>query len=427
MTEKEIEKLFKSKLDNRELAFNPANWQRMEAILDQKVAAAGTYYWRTAAAILVFGAVVAMAILTSPGSGNSALDAISGPDLILDDKTWPTQINSNAIVGEETEQQPNHSDEEKDALQNGNSGSVVSRSVLDPSSLHNSESGQEGTGALSEVSGLTLQQAGANRKAADIERTTLPESSTAPNIEKEENSFVHLKFKSYSWPPVALSALPLKEDIVGRAGFYSEKGGIKVSRQDLYINLGPVLGGPGVANSRATGILAGLGYRYTLSQGFGIETGLNYYYINNVDITSKSDSVFYRFGRERVETEEVNRRLDYVEIPFSVTYTFAGRHSLGVGGYASVLLNVQRSITKVSHAPKSSARVEDSRQSGYLDEFNRYDVGLSAFYRYSITQRLNVGLHVKRGMVDITHDIKEGYTHDHTNFNTRLLIEYSLF
>ena len=29
MTEKELEKLFKSKLDNREFAFNPENWQKM--------------------------------------------------------------------------------------------------------------------------------------------------------------------------------------------------------------------------------------------------------------------------------------------------------------------------------------------------------------------------------------------------------------
>lgn len=417
-----MEKLFNSKLNNREFAFNPANWERMEAILDQKAAVGRGYFWRSAAAIVLFGVIVASIIYVNPGT-ISQYDGITGPDFTPKGMEFPNfergaappASSANAdMVAFEGEHETNNTFEVYGSAganaQNTNPGSIYSTGQNTPATIAKAS---DNTGGTNEISG---QGALSNK----------PGPANEINEFANPISFIELSSKGYVLPELAALNFSLKEDdFTG----YDQPVPLQPNKftSGLFLNIGPVFTGSNTYNTLGTGFIAGVGYRKALNYGLGVETGLNYFVLNNVNIQSKSDSVFYKFGRERVETEELNSRLDYLEIPLNLTYRVAPKHQLGVGGYAATLLNVERDITKTTYTPKSGTIVEDDKASGYLDEFNRFDFGVSAFYRYSVSSRLNIGLHFKQGLVDITHDVAEGYAQQHTNFNTRIVLEYSLF
>ncbi len=424
MTEKEMEKLFKSKLNNREFAFNPANWEKMEAILDQKATAGGWYYWRSAAAVLLFGIVVAGAIYLKPAAATQ-YDGISGPDFIPEGKVLPN-VKSGMESNSSTLNTKSFSYEEAEEFNQASPDEGASAPVITGQSPAKANSGQiaPNEGMANAATTQSNNSVGVNPSGESSLPNTSVDADVVGNF--EPIGFLELSIKDYVLPEMAALNLAIKEgDLSGYGG--SAPAPVKINTSGVFINVGPVFTGSNANNTLGTGFLAGVGYRKTLNYGFGVETGLNYFVLNNVNIQNHSDSVFYRFGKERVETEEVNSRLDYLEIPLNLTYKLAPRHQLGVGGYAAILLNVNRDITRTTYTPKSGTSVEDDRASGYLDEFNRFDFGLSAFYRYSVSSRLNVGLHFKQGLLDITHDVSEGYAVDHTNFNTRIVLEYSLF
>ncbi len=427
MTEKEMEKLFKSKLDSREFAFNPANWEKMEAILEQKAAAGRWYLWRSTAAILLFGVVVASVIYYNPGT-ISQYDAISGPDFIPEGRVLPNlKPVSESAVGAVKPETVAFKDAKKLSQTAEGDWAMASQTKTHTNAIANQTIKENTSGNTSSIFG----EAGSSTTGEVNPIVTATRANGTSVAQQEERNFEpislsELSSKDYVLPEWAVVDFQLRE--VGFAG--DEQNAPlagKLNTANLFVNVGPVFTGSNASNTLGTGFLAGVGYRKLLNYGFGVETGLNYFVLNNMNIQNNSDSVFYRFGKERVETEELNSRLDYIEIPLNLTYKFAPKHHLGVGGYAAILLNVQRDITKTTYTPKSGTYVEDEYASGYLDEFNRFDFGLSAFYRYSLTSRLNVGLHFKQGLVDITHDVSEGYAQDHTNFNTRIVLEYRLF
>ncbi len=426
MTERELEKLFKSKLNNREFAFNPANWEKMEGILDQKAVAGGRYFWRSAAAILLFGVVVASVIYYNPGT-ISQYDGISGPDFIPEGRVLPN-MKPEVELNMGSEDPASIAFEEAKNLDQVSPESPSTKSDI---SKKSTETEMSSVGHVERDNSIT------NDNQSTVSSTSAVEQSVSnvfgdgsegvglvENFEFTEP--LELSSKDYVLPELAAINFTVRDaELLGNAQELPPQRRINTS--SLFVNAGPVFTGSNTSNTLGTGFLAGVGYRKGLNYGFGVEAGLNYFVLNNVNIQNYSDSVFYRFGKERIETEEVNSRLDYLEVPLNLTCKLAPKHQLGVGGYAAVLLNVSRDITKTTHTPKSGTYVEDEKASGYLDEFNRFDFGLNAFYRYSISSRLNIGIHFKQGLMDITHDVSEGYAQDHTNFNTRIVLEYSLF
>lgn len=442
MTERELEKLVKNKLDNRDIPFNPENWKRMEAILDQK-AAPGGYLWSSAAAIVLFGVIVASLIYFNPGLNNPPSEGLAvpvreqfspseqeelapakepslGQGNALDDvKPENTATNSNMASSAESAQKASQEvgeDLSREATNSVNrtseSGKIMSSStsVDDHSGVSNKE--QTSTTAI-----------GYNDAYASDEEF----SENERKVEVAPIAILTLTQKSYELPKVEETDLVL----IGRPQATEANHDLpRKMRQPsgLFATAGPAFTGSNTDNTLGVGWAVGLGYNYQLPHGFSVETGVGFSRYNNVNISNQADSTFYSFGYETVEVKENNRRLEYVEIPLRISYKFADRHQLGVGGYLGMLVNVERDVERTTYRAKGPTQVEQTRTSGYLDEFNRWDYGLNFFYRYSISRRFRVGLHLNQGLVDITHDgTAKGYQQDHKNTNTRVVLEYNLF
>ncbi len=429
MTEKEMEKLFRSKLNNREFAFNPGNWERMETILDQKASAGRWYYWRSAAAILLFGFIVGGLAVYNPSDRND-YDAVSGTDFIQEGKELPDAFGSKATEpateSNETIAYDDVQGETESSVYNQLTPSQAKAITSPDDNVATNDFEQVNDAKQNNKEATVTKEFASTESTQDVDEAAIANTS-ANSIRHgfEPVETLNLTTKGYNLPALAVTyPSPRFTDIIEGEQTTPLQ---KINTNAFFVNVGTVLSGSNTDNTLGNGLQAGIGYRRAFNNGFGVETGLNYFYLDNVNIQDRSDSVFYRFGKESIETEERNSRLDYLEVPLNLSYKIAPRHQIGLGGYAAILLNVERDITRTTFTPKGGTTVEDEKASGYLDEFNRFDFGFSAFYRYSFSPRLKVGVHLKQGLMDITHDVSEGYADDHTNFNTRLVLEYNLF
>ena len=130
---------------------------------------------------------------------------------------------------------------------------------------------------------------------------------------------------------------------------------------------------------------------------------------------------------ERVETESVCDKLDYIELPLSISYQVLPKHELGVSTYAAVLINASQESTKTTHSSKAGTTVESDYDTGYNKGFSRYDFGVGAFYRYTFNKSFSMGIHVNKGLVDITSLDEPSSNYDHVNLNTRVELRYNIF
>lgn len=445
MTEKELEKLFKSKLNNREFAFNPENWQKMEAILDDSAVAKGWYFWRSSAAIVLFGAVVATLIYFSP---NARIDSVASDQLLTPQKSKveeiyqdPSQKELNSSQQEITapdeaiaaDQYIAASPEQQIKDIPENSSSISEQA---PSQPLTSPAQEQSVAALTNKADVPENQYndGLANSSEKQNITDDPVFAAASPIATRKNAvkvdaldFVLLTSKGYDGlniEPVNLDFLNSDLNVVANNNEFIDKSRTPVG---VFVNGGLVFTGSNTNNTLGTGYHAGIGYRKGLNYGLVLETGISYVVLNDVNIQDNSDSVFFGFGVERIETEEINKRLDYIEVPLNVSYRVTPKHSLGIGAYASILVNISRDVETKRYTPKGGMAVSNHQSNGYQEEFDRFDLGFNAFYRYAMTPRFNVGLHFKTGLRDITKDVSVDYAEDHTNFNTRIVLEYSLF
>ncbi|AEV33366.1 Outer membrane protein transport protein (OMPP1/FadL/TodX) [Owenweeksia hongkongensis DSM 17368] len=400
MTEKEIEKLFKSKLDNREFAFNPANWEAMEAILDSTPKPAGAFYWRSVMAVLLFGVAVWSLITFAPVAAESNVVNNSEVTAPLEEVDQAQEANT---ALKETQLEENLAENE---LQKGKPEKAVaptSAGVAERNTVIN----QEVQPAPTEVA--TAEDSYVDEVVAD-EFSLVDPVSTIPLSKKG--------FVFNNELPQALV------EITSGNNFTPEAFKKFDSKSSFYLEVSPVFSGSYNANNVGVGWHAGLGWERAIGEKFQFIIGLGYTVQNGVGIENNSDSVFYNFGKELVETQEINRRLDYVELPVSISYKLNQRNMVELGMYTGYLVNVSRDVDKEISKFKTETQYESTKENGYQKEFKRMDYGLSLGYRYRLTPALSVGLHYNLGLVDITKNTQGDYLQRHTNQNTRVVFRY---
>ena len=401
MTEKELEKLFKSKLDNREFAFNPANWEAMEAMLDADPKPAGAFYWRSVAAVLLFAVGVwSLITFTDRAPQQNVADQ---PAQKVEE---PAKADVNNIVSETKSQNSKQAADE------------VNSAVVDQPLVAGQEEMNTESNVSSAISTFANQQGEEN-----LENTLAEVGSVDPT------DLISLDIKQVSYQyNLTASQGEARSSNVSVVNWSSD--GLKKYQQKktFYLEVAPVFTGSQNANNVGFGWEVGIGYQHEFANKLVVNAGVNYLVQNGVDISNKSDSVFYNFGKEVVQTEEINKRLDYIEVPISVGYKLNEKHSLHVGAYASFLVNVSQEVNKETSGYKTETKTETIENSGYQEGFNRWDAGLNFGYRYTLTPDLSVGLHYSLGLKDITDDDAGGeYQQAHTNQSTRVIFRYSLF
>lgn len=412
MTEKELEKLFKSKLDTREFEFNPANWEAMEAMLASEPAPAGTFYWRSVAAILLFAVGVWSMINFMPQSGDTKV--------VNEEIATPVEQFESQMKGEERQEsnvpqvETKNIAEQSDEIVNAAKENVVSNSVAENTTARHAE--KEVVVASDETS-AEEQVVGENPTKEELEESG--SLDPVPLVPYDHKS-VGYEYQLVSNQNVLF---PLNED--EEESFTPDALNKFRSKKSFYLEVAPVFTGSHNANNVGFGWEAGIGYQQEFDNNLVFNVGVNYLVQNGVDISSTSDSVFYNFGKEVVQTEEISKRLDYVEVPLSVGYKLNEKHRLQIGGYAGYLVNVSQEVNREISGFKTETKYEQLTKSGYQDDFNRWDFGLNFGYRYTLTPAVSVGLHYSMGLKDITRNTGGDYELRHTNQSTRVIFRYS--
>ena len=398
MTEKELEKLFKTKLGSASYEYNPAAWNAMENLLDQKATRGGPYFWRSAAAILLFGLLSASVtfwqnnpvqditpVVSSPGTESPSM--IESPVISIEEEIIPVkaiskEAKSDSYVPEKSETQ--------DAL--------PTREASQPPAI----------------------PAPASPDRSAIPTTTLVENNSTGLLRDEQDiAMVDLSVKAprmgTTSPPVGLTrTVPVLP---------AQKTGI---RQGLYLKGGTVLNESYNTGDMGVGFHLGFEYQLGIARNLDLIAGLNYSRINKLGIHQQYDSTFYHFSSERIETEITGRQLNYLEFPLSINWRFHPRHQIGLGGYAAVLLSVSEDVETRHYAQGHEMSVSKSVDEGKLTPYKDYDIGLGCQYFFMVDRQLELGLELRYGLTDITKDLENVYTRNHQNLNTRISLRYRL-
>lgn len=409
MTEKEIEKLFKSKLDNREFAFNPANWEAMETILDSQPKPAGAFYWRSVLSVLLFGIAVWSAITFTPAAAESKMvngsENISPVENVTSEEKEPYQIEE--IQNDSRSHEPMVIEE---------SGQVESAQDEPENVVAASPTQSTEPGKLSKTVAVQL-----TAETDDEEPAKAGEVIAEDAAPMEQGTVLPLSKKGF----VFSTDLPQSLVEVTPGGHFTTQAFKKFdARSSFYLEAAPIFTGSYNANNVGVGWKAGLGWETAIGERLQFNIGLGYTVQNGVGIENNSDSVFYNFGKEVVETQVTDKRLDYIELPVSVGYKLNERNMIQLGMYAGYLVNVSRDVNKEISRFKSETEYESSELNGYQKEFRRMDYGLEFGYRYRLTPALSVGLHYNLGLIDITKNTQGDYLQRHTNQNTRVVFRY---
>ena len=115
----------------------------------------------------------------------------------------------------------------------------------------------------------------------------------------------------------------------------------------------------------------------------------------------------------------------YLELPVLLNYSVAN-HNFMVGPSFSYLVS---GLNKVSttHESKTEVTTDESSVWGYTNGFKSYDVALVAGYEYSVKPKLNLGVRLNYGLIDVTDNDYFGNTSFDNNVQLRVYLKFSPF
>ncbi len=433
MTEKELEKLFKSKLDGRDFPFNPENWERMEAVLDGQKPLAGAYYWRSVAAILLF------ALFAGTWVSLQNADIITNQPIapiVLEDKqtTSPkgnniqkptqainSQVNDSPIKEGINDVESSLTDEMINEI---NQNEVIAAETGATSSSKESSYNNNSQTINSSVTENAFAAAALQREENELLMNAEPSISTGAEGSRVLDSLLNLAPKVPHYVANLETSTNLKEG----EGFTPDALKKFEKQQTWFVKGGPVFNDSYVNDEMSVGYQAGVGYQLNFKSNWRFQTSVNYVQLNGVGLNDKQDSVLYTFGKQVIETEQQTQALKYIEMPLRIAYQINAKHSIGTGIFAGYLVGSEQKYTRLKTVVESNTVSNQSEQSKELNEnLNRWNVGLHFFYEYKMAPGLSLGLNVHQGLADISNNVTESYRAKHKTLNTRVVFKYELF
>jgi hypothetical protein len=418
MTDKELEKLFRSKLNNREFAFNPENFAGVERLLAaHKIAWHQTFAFKVAAiaaaATLILGVIV-----------------FGGRTSTNDLPTYQPQ-NTTPLASE------------KDAIQNPSPKfEVLLKNLQTPGTINRFNPNKF------EIN-LPAINAGLKNKKSNNHNNPIPAvqiaSATPPSVTSDTETAVTPASQEIATPaPIASEAPATKAGFdldatqaiaLDEAAAAPEQIPVPITKKQarrlhhqFYIQAGFNIAQGLVGNlpnnqNAASNFMVGATYRYLMNPYWEFQAGLSYNNrgaLNNVRITEEK---LYSFGAEKLETHYNIQRMSYLEAPFAIRWFPQSKHTIVTGTYAAYLLNTQTEVHYLQHFTNT---VEEKIQmeSGHTTGINRWDIGLVLGYDYQVTPQLNLGIQTLTGFQDLFDDAAYQHAAFNNGTQVRVLLNY---
>jgi hypothetical protein len=426
MTNKELEKLFQSKLGSRKVDFDPSSWEGMERILDSKMPITPWYLpfasWikgLTAAMVIGFSGYF---IIGEPFEGYTKAGLPS-------ESTNPAE-NINAFSNSEGSRFQNSTNSIGAAAAGNSRFSNQKRSAT--SSEPNGEF-ENGAGNATTLSGYAF--ADGNQNGNGPGKKGKRKNKKQNRRDENGNALIEERFVE-SDQLNAKPAPPLEIDYTEQALVAGSTSKAQTSAKRAASSTSPLKFGATLSAISSKNLLPesegtintglkpafaiGLVLAQPLSERWGLSGGLNYKWQKaNASITSHD--VNYSFGEEHVYTSVDYNSLNNIEVPISTYYKIAERHQVNLGVYASYLW-----AASAKYSIETIKLFGSEKETGLL--FNNssikdvWDYGVTAGYYYSINSKFQIGVDSWFGLTPLQYN--PDYDIESNNFQLRFSLNY---
>ena len=447
MSDEGLDNLFKKGLSGKDVKFNMASWRAMEQMLPPEPVAS-SFKMGTAAALIGFLLVISTAVFIWSWDENAGIGA---SNIEVDSQRLSENVSAKQ---NDTEIKTVYAD----AIINGNSKNAKEQNEgLSLESVSTSESAQ-----ISKAN-VDMEETSVSGKSSQNDKYEAAgnssEKNQASNI-KQSNEFFDQNsgFKSMTEhkPRRDESDISIKENhIVFNKGAFTKilglgelssltnvsdeetilfadvsENGLPTVKKNTFgfiggVNLNKSLienAGSGIAGSEFFGIT----YQRYLKGGFSINANLLYSARNEVNTRKVYKAKVYDFGSKTEQTTVEAQRLVYLELPVMMNYGF-GNHNVMAGASFSYLLSGLNKVTTDYTSLTEGNSSEEKSEWGYTDGFKSYDIGLVAGYEYNVNPKLNVGLRLNYGLLDVTNNTYFGTDSFDNNVQMRVYLTFTPF
>jgi hypothetical protein len=405
MSKEELSSLFSKKFGAQTFGFNPANWQKMEAILDANAKKPLLYFWRSAAAILLFAlGSLGFHFSELPRTTNlSPQETISSSPLLSEPAILPT-LESPTMSGLGSSGLKDQSIATK--------GTTVSATppVIPP--VNNA------------AGGSNLNQPGASQLGAPLAlvEPSFPLAFTSKNI-----NLTAKPWRSFGFEGPRLTVLepsPADQNTLA-ASTKKPVPYIPVVYTKLSVVGGPSIN-PGYNGRFGSGFSAGLDYEYGFNERSSLSVGLLFNYGGDMGIESLSDSTFFGLTRTEVQTHSHYKNISALRVPLSFNFKVSPKHSFSVGAYADAIVAVRLEEQKTTTIFKQDPKVENKSGLAPKNSFASFSGGAQLGYTYHYTEYLSIGVSYQYGMGDLSNDAHQNLSKHHQTSQTNLALKYSI-
>ena len=204
----------------------------------------------------------------------------------------------------------------------------------------------------------------------------------------------------------SLAAMMPKGDGVSYATNVKEKHNAK---NILFMEAGTtyLLGWNGGGKNEADGfnLLAGVNFQHYFTGSIAAQIGVQYSTIGNLTHTSHTIStVKYDLGVEQDVTSIKYQTLHYLVAPIKLTFNAGDKNIIGIGANVAYLLNSnskkEKYKTYSSDPNATKNNLTSTKESGYVQGFNPYDIQISASYRRKLYKGLSAQAEFFYGLTD---------------------------
>lgn len=437
MSRKDMDRLFKEKLEGRKVPFNEDAWHDAEKLIEKSERGRGKILLWTSIVILFLSGVFYFTYQELSGLRTS-------DNIIKQEENKGTTINKDHPLKENPSRNVLSKDL-KGAFQTsfGNIDSNTSENEI--ANAGNSKL----FGKKSNSRGLhPNNQRNKNTQSKDVQNTT-PYSSgnngksgelvggftkniASKKMAKVNNS--HLKENLKKFPliesllnlsldaPVAVNKT-LKDDNTkpihsGQRKFeFGCVGGVQVSQR--------------YKNDKNSGMafspVAGIYFRYFVFKGVSLNSELLYQYSSGITVDTSVESTEYDFGYQQHTTKYVSKGMHYLEWPVYFDIPLFGRQGITAGVQADYLINVLSDVTEINSSSLSNTTQSTRKEYGYKQGLNDLDFQILIGYRFDFNEKLKLQFRSYYGLTDVTKNEYFGNARASKNLGVKIMLQYKLY
>ncbi|MDX5326526.1 MAG: PorT family protein [Bacteroidota bacterium] len=403
MTNRDLERLFRKKLNDRDFEFNPAAWNRMASMLDAQPPVTG--FWNSAriagvAAVAMIG--ISAGIIGFGHSGPSVdPQYMPGPGISFEmqDQGTLMQTGLEALIQPGSEAQSSTNEGSDPEMSTRIAGTPSSPSVPMGSSPGFQRTSQA-TGQTSPIREVATISERDVQIPIDLDRIT-PEFDQATSLQE----FTRGEY----WGDGLRSHNRIDPSIFLVAG----------------ANIASAWTGNLESGPQGPAFYLGVHARQYVQNAWFLELGVDYSARQGINSTYSSSEVTYDFGYRKTTDISHGRMGHFLELPILFGKGF-GRHDISIGPRVSYMASMSSEVERKVETDFSTSWSSFNSHS-YQDPYRKWDVGLSLSYEYSLNPNLGIQVSGYYGLLDQTRDQLIGVEQFDRNLYLRFGLTYQPF